>query len=60
MTLLKSIPVLIVCFLLCLGACLSLSGCSGPIIAEIAEGVTEGIIDQIEDYREHGHKNNKD
>ena len=36
------------------------SGCSGPIIAEIAEGVTEGIIDQIEEYRENNHKNNKD
>lgn len=33
-----------------LGACHFLSGCSGPIVAEIAEGVTEGIIDQIEEY----------
>jgi len=35
------------------------SGCSGPIIAEIAEGVTEGIIDQIEEYRENNHKESK-
>ena len=50
MTLLKSTPALIVCLLLCVGVCLFLSGCSGPIIAEIAEGVTEGIIDEIEEY----------
>ena len=48
MTLLKSIPVLSV--LLCLGVCLLLSGCSPAIVEEIAEGVTEGIIDQIEEY----------
>ena len=44
-------------FFLYLGACHFLSGCSGPVIAEIAEGVTEGIIDQIEEYaQEKNHK----
>ena len=33
-----------------------LSGCSPAIVEEIAEGVTEGIIDEIEEYAEHGHK----
>ena len=50
MILLKSISIFIVCVLLLLGVCHFLSGCSGPIIAEIAEGVTEGIIDEIEEY----------
>jgi uncharacterized membrane protein len=55
MKVLKSIPVLY--WLLCLGACHFLSGCSGPIVAEIAEGVTEGIIDEIEEYvQEKNHK----
>lgn len=40
-----------------LAACHFLSGCSGPLVAEIAEGVTEGIIDQIEEYvQEKDHK----
>ena len=41
---------MIFCVFLYLGVCHFLSGCSGPIVAEIAEGMTEGIIDQIEEY----------
>ena len=59
MRIVKSTPIsrMIFVFFLYLGACHFLSGCSGPVIAEIAEGVTEGIIDQIEEYaQEKNHK----
>ena len=59
MNLLKSLPIILLFALLLLTVRHFLKGCSGPIVAEIAEGVTEGIIDEIEEYREHGHKNNK-
>ena len=50
MNLLKSTPIILLFALLLLMVCHFLTGCSGPIVAEIAEGVTEGIIDQIEEY----------
>ena len=52
MRIVKTTPTskMIFCVLLYLGVCHFLSGCSGPIIAEIAEGITEGIIDEIEEY----------
>lgn len=31
---------------------LGLTGCGVGVIAEVAEGITEGIIDQIEEYAE--------
>ena len=46
--LIKGIPILY--GLLCLGICAFLFGCSPPVIEAIAEGVTEGIIDEIEEY----------
>ena len=59
MRIVKPTPIsrMIFCVFLYLGACHVLSGCSGPIVAEIAEGVTEGIIDEIEEYvQEKNHK----
>lgn len=59
MRIVKPTPIsrMILCVLLHLAACHVLSGCSGPLVAEIAEGVTEGIIDQIEEYvQEKDHK----
>ena len=35
-----------------LGCCLLLAGCKPGVIEEIAEGITEGVIDQIEEYNE--------
>jgi hypothetical protein len=50
MTLLRFIP-------LCLAMSFSLFGCAPNMVEEIAEGVTEGIIDQIEEYvQEKNHK----
>ena len=34
----------------CLFMAFSLFGCSPVMVEEIAEGVTEGIIDEIEEY----------
>jgi len=56
MNLLKSLPIILLFALLILTVCHFLTGCSGPIVAEIAEGITEGIIDQIEEYRENENK----
>ena len=59
MRIVKPTPIskMILCVFLHLAVCHFLSGCSGPVIAEIAEGVTEGIIDQIEEYvQEKDHK----
>lgn len=47
-TYLKWLPILYC--LLCLALVVFLAGCSPGVVEEIAEGVTEGIIDQIEEY----------
>lgn len=39
-----------------LGCCLLLAGCKPGVIEEIAEGITEGVIDQIEEYNEEKRK----
>jgi len=37
-----------ICFIVSVG----LTGCGVGVIAEVSEGITEGIIDQIEEYVE--------
>ena len=47
---LNPIPVItLLVLILGLGACLLLSGCKPGVIEEIAEGITEGIMDPIEE-----------
>ena len=52
-------PIPLIALLLCtlgLGSGLFLSGCKPGVIEEIAEGITEGVIDQIEEYNEEKRK----
>ena len=54
----KKAPLLsLLIFILSLGSCFLLSGCKPGVIEEIAEGITEGVIDQIEEYHEQKRKN---
>ena len=52
-TFMKKSPLLsLLIFILSLGSCFLLSGCKPGVVEEIAEGITEGVIDQIEEYNE--------
>lgn len=54
----KKAPLLsLLVFILSLGSCFLLSACKPGVIEEIAEGITEGVIDQIEEYHEQKRKN---
>jgi hypothetical protein len=55
MTILKGI------LLLCVSIIpMALSGCAPAIIEEVVMGVIEGIIHELEEYREHPHKKDRD
>ncbi len=56
---LNPIPLItLLVLILGLGACLFLSGCKPGVVEEIAEGITEGIMDQIEEAQQKRVKNN--